>query len=309
MLSLIEPTLFERLRSERALPSPSGVRLTIMQMCAQDDPDMSELVRLVQADPALSGRVIRIVNMFNAHRLRPIASISIDVLLLIGLQSIRQFSLALSLADSQRPPPDVKFDFSGFWTRAFAMAASAQAIAGHTKVAPLAELFTAGLLASIGKLTLALNQSVSYSALLSRHLDTKAQLAMEQSLFGYNHLNLATALMQDWKMPLLFCDAVLYHELPMTSGLPTGSRGQEVVWTLNLAAAIAEISCASTPPTPQTMSRVKVALEHLHLAWDDFAEIYAVAGLEWEDWIKTMGISSSVIWRELPDETLLTPPQ
>ena len=56
MLTFIEPTLFEKLRSAQALPSPGGVRLTIMRLCAQDDPDMAELIHLVQADPALSAQ-------------------------------------------------------------------------------------------------------------------------------------------------------------------------------------------------------------------------------------------------------------
>lgn len=308
MLNFIEPTLFEKLRSERALPSPSGVRLTIMQLCVQDNPDMGRLVRLIQADPALSGRVIRIVNMINARRLRPIAAVSIDVLLLVGLQSIRQLSLALSLAEGEKPPAHINFDLSGFWTNAFAMAASAQAITGHTKVAPLAELFTAGLLANIGKLTLALHQSVSYTSLLSRNLPPRAQLAMEQSLFGYSHLDLAAALMQDWKMPLLFCDAVLYHELPATSGLPADSRGQEIVWTLNLAASLAELGSAAAPAS-QIMSQVETAMGHLGLNWNDLCEIYEVAELEWKDWIQTMGIGSTSTWRALPDDPRATIPE
>ena len=88
MLTFVEPTLFEKLRSAQALPSPGGVRLTIMRMCAQDDPDMHELIHLVQGDPALSGRIIRIVNVLNADRVRPIASVSMDSMLLVGLQAV-----------------------------------------------------------------------------------------------------------------------------------------------------------------------------------------------------------------------------
>jgi HD-like signal output (HDOD) protein len=166
----------------------------------------------------------------------------------------------------------------------------------------LAELFTAGLLANIGKLTLALTQSSSYSALLSRRLDTKAQLAMEQSLFGFNHLSLAAALMQDWKIPLLFCDAVFYHELPSTSGLPDNSRAQEVVWTLNLASRMAELGCNSTVDVSQIMPKIETALGHLNLTWDEFPDIYTNAGQEWRDWIRTMNLGPSPIWQELQQD-------
>jgi HD-like signal output (HDOD) protein len=300
MPKFIEPTLFEDLRKSRALPSPSGVRLTIMLKCVQENPDMVELLRLVQADPVLSGRIIRIVNVLNADRVRPIASVSIDSLLLIGLQAIRQLALALSLAELGAPTACTNFSLPHFWSRSFAMASSAQVIAGHTKVAPLAEMFTTGLLSNVGKLTLASAQPAIYSSLLAKNLDNATQIAMEQSLFGFNHLSVAAALMQDWKIPLLFCDAVLHYETPMASGMLAESRQQEVVWTLNLASMIAELGCGPTSAAKGVVHRVGIALGNLHLVWDDFIELYEQAGKDWHEWSKTMKLGSQLIWKDLP---------
>lgn len=310
MPSFIEPTLFDTLRSERALPSPKGVRLAIMRLCAEDNPDMGELARLAQADPALSGRIIRIVNLQHASRVRPVAAVGIDVLLLIGLQSVRQLALALSLAEGVRPAECAAFDYSRFWSHSFAMAAAAQSIAEHTRVAPLAEMFTTGLLAGIGKLALACVRPHPYSSLLARGLARQAQLAMEQSLFGFNHLSLAAALMQDWRLPLLFCDAVLHHEAPLASGLDAGSRQLEIIWTLNLASAIAGIGAGEASTTPrQVIAGVAAGLARLQLSWDDFIAVYEKTGTDWKNWSGAMDFGASALWAMLPEGCRLSEDQ
>ncbi|MCP1576563.1 regulator [Herbaspirillum rubrisubalbicans] len=300
MLTFIEPTLFEKLRSAQALPSPGGVRLTIMRMCAQDDPDMAELIHLVQADPALSGRIIRIVNVLNAERVRPIASVSMDSMLLVGLQAVRQLALALSLAETTAPASCTNFKLPAFWAHSFAMACGAQAISGHTRVAPLGEMFTTGLLANIGKLTLASAHPSAYSSLLTRPLDASTQLTMEQSLFGFNHLNIAAALMQDWKIPELFCDAVLHYEAPVPSEELPAPRSVEITWTLYLATAMAELGCAAPPVAEAALHKVARALPQLQLAPHDFPELYQQAGEDWQDWTQTMHITGKALWQGLP---------
>ncbi|WP_343652384.1 HDOD domain-containing protein [Herbaspirillum sp.] len=300
MLTFIEPTLFEKLRSAQALPSPGGVRLTIMRLCAQDDPDMAELIHLVQSDPALSGRIIRIVNVLNAHRVRPIASVSMDSMLLVGLQAVRQLALALSLAETTAPASCVNFKLPAFWAHSFAMACSAQAISGHTRVAPLGEMFTTGLLANIGRLTLASAHPAGYSSLLTRPLEPSAQLAMEQSLFGFNHLNIAAALMQDWKIPELFCDAVLHYESPSLPEALPAPRPLEIVWTLALSSAMAELGCGAPAATEAALRKVATALPQLQLAPHDFLELYQQAGEDWQDWTQTMHIAGKSLWQGLP---------
>ncbi|WP_050977715.1 HDOD domain-containing protein [Herbaspirillum lusitanum] len=90
MPNFIDPTDFEALKQDDALPSPSGVRLNIMRMCRQEDVSLVELVTQIQADPVLGGRIIKIGNGASINKGRPIVAISKDVLLMIGLDAVRQ---------------------------------------------------------------------------------------------------------------------------------------------------------------------------------------------------------------------------
>jgi hypothetical protein len=154
-------------------------------------------------------------------------------------------------------------------------------------------MFTTGLLANIGRLTLASAHPAGYSSLLTRALEPSAQLAMEQSLFGFNHLNIA-ALMQDWKIPELFCDAVLHvkrRQLPgpvRASGnhldpVPVGRHGRTGMRT-----------AAGHRCRPGQDRR---ALPQLRLAPHDFIELYRLAGEDWQDWTQTMHIIGKRTWQ------------
>jgi HD-like signal output (HDOD) protein len=53
---------FDELKLTGSLPSPAGVGLRILQLTQSDACDLEEVVRIIQIDPALSGRVIKLAN-------------------------------------------------------------------------------------------------------------------------------------------------------------------------------------------------------------------------------------------------------
>ncbi|WP_034296912.1 HDOD domain-containing protein [Herbaspirillum sp. RV1423] len=245
MSNFIDPTDFEALKQDDALPSPSGVRLNIMRMCRQEEVSLPDLVMQIQADPVLAGRIIKIGNGASVNKGRPIIAISKDVLLMIGLDAVRQLALAISLTAERRDGGCAGFDYGRFWARTVAMACAAQALAEYYGEAPPSEMFASGLLANIGSLGLASARPDAYSKVLAAHVDIRELPAAETAAFGYTHLDLAAAMMQDWDIPRLFCEAVLHHELPSQSSFDGESRQLRLAEMLHVAAAIADYCVAS----------------------------------------------------------------
>lgn len=204
MPNFIDPADFEALKRDDALPSPSGVRLNIMRMCRQEDVSLVELVTQIQADPVLGGRIIKIGNGASVNKGRPIVAISKDVLLMIGLDAVRQLALAISLTTERRDSSCAGFDYAAFWARTVAMACAAQALAEYYGEAPPTEMFASGLLANIGSLGLAAARPEDYAGVLASVTDDDGSDAKlrdaEQAAFGYTHLDLAAAMMQDWSI-------------------------------------------------------------------------------------------------------------
>lgn len=244
MSTFIATQTFEELRDSEVLPAPSGVRLTIMQLCQKEDLALAELVSQVQGDPILAGRLIQIANIPNVNKGRMIASVNIDMLLMIGLHAVRQMALAISLTETGRRGDCKEFDYDKFWARSSAMACAGQALAEMLTIVPPAEMFTVGLLAGIGKLGIASSKPKRYGELLAQNPPPEALAGSEQEMFGFNHLALAAAMMEDWHFPGLFCNAVLYHEAPEASGFDEEDRQQRLIRMLEMAACVADICTA-----------------------------------------------------------------
>ena len=277
---------FNELKTSGARPSPKGVMLAVIRLCQREQASFHELARAIQADPALAGRIIKIANAVNRNKSRSIASISPDVLILVGVQAIRQAVLGLSLASSCRSGSCRAFDYDRFWARSVAMACAAQAIAGFVRIAPAPEVFACGLLAGIGRLGLATARPQAYSSLLEK-MDGKPpeELALaEDGMFGFNHLSLAAAMMADWNIPRLFSDAVMFHESPGMSELPAGSRQQKLVHLRHLAGLIADIGIAEDEERERLVPSLFAFGAALELDAGRVALLAGEAAWEWQEW-------------------------
>ena len=58
----ISPELQDKLRSCRTLPTPPAIALQLIDLCHDPPVEVSQLADLISCDPALSARVLKIVN-------------------------------------------------------------------------------------------------------------------------------------------------------------------------------------------------------------------------------------------------------
>lgn len=277
---------FAGLKASGLLPSPKGVALTIMHLCQKENFSLPELAHAIQADPVLAGRIIKVANAANPNKSRPIASVTIDTLILIGIHAVRQVTLSFSLINSYQKGACRAFNFQRYWSRSVAMASAAQAIGSLLRIAPPAELFTCGLLADIGRLGIATAHPGAYSDMLSELAQASAgELnAAERNRFGMSHCDLGAEMMADWGIPRLFIDAVLFHEHPETSGFAEGSRQCKLTYTLQLAALIADACLENERARDRLMPGTFQTADILDLKNEQVIDIANQVLNEWYDW-------------------------
>src|SRR3989338_10540958 len=145
---------FEALKAKGQLPSPKGVALRVVQLTQKDDVTNQEIAHAIKADPALSGRIIKIANARVAYQTRPVASIT-DAVAVLGLNTVRQLVLGLSLVEGSRNGSCQGFDYQGFWARSLLAAIAAQNLVLNSGTGSPEEGFILGLLGQIGSLALA----------------------------------------------------------------------------------------------------------------------------------------------------------
>ena len=66
---------FDELKHGGKLPSPSGVGLRILQLTKSEDYSVAELTSVIQTDPALTGRVIKVANSPQYGTAEPVCTV------------------------------------------------------------------------------------------------------------------------------------------------------------------------------------------------------------------------------------------
>ena len=90
----------EQLEISGQLPSPKGVALAVLKLSQRENVTLAEIARVVQTDPALSGRLIKLANMAT-HIARPVVSVQ-EAVVRQGMTTVRQLALGFSLLDQHR---------------------------------------------------------------------------------------------------------------------------------------------------------------------------------------------------------------
>lgn len=295
---------FDALKASGALPSPKGVALTVMRLCQRENVSLHELAHAIQGDPVMAGRLIRVANIANPNKSRPIASINSDTLMLVGIHAVRQVVLGFSLVSSYRNGDCHGFDFARFWSASAAMASAAQAIGGATRLAPPAELFICGLLAGVGRLCLAVVRPLAYAELLADRDGKSLDLisAEESGRFGMNHTELSAAMMEYWGFPGPYIDAVAFHENPQMSGWSDHSRAYRLTHALQLAALLARaLSETRTGVIRLTPEMLEVA-RLLALTPEQTVAIAGQSARDWQEWGALLNIETRAMTEiALPD--------
>jgi HD-like signal output (HDOD) protein len=168
----------EQLKLSGQLPTPRGIALAILELSRRENATLAEIARVVQTDPALSGRLIKLANSASQIA-RPVVSVQ-EAVVRQGMNTVRQLALGFSLLDQYRGGSCEAFDYQEYWSHSLLMALGMQALGMRVRVAAADELFVCGLLAQVGRLALATAYPDEYSSVLMAHHANPAQAIIVQ---------------------------------------------------------------------------------------------------------------------------------
>ena len=192
------------------MPAQPAAALKVLRLVEDPRSSSADLAKLIEADPVLSARVMRLANAPYYGLSRKVGSASRAVVLL-GFSTVRALAVSAAcslLADDSSLGP------TGFWSHSVAVAASASVIA-HELGAPAGEAFSAGLLHDLGVALLFRRDRAGYLAIVARAQHDPAQmLHLEQEEHGMTHPEVGAAALDAWRFPPAFIRAVSDHHHP-----------------------------------------------------------------------------------------------
>jgi len=181
----------------------------LLTVACSPEAELAQLRRLIEADPGLMLRVLRVANSAFYGQARKVGSIDRAVAVL-GIDGVRVIAAAACL-DHALPRTPATRELSGALQRhSLCCAVSARIIARSTAPDFIGEAFISGLLHDIGCGLLMLVDSERYVEMTQRRLaamraegplDTDAELQEEHQAFGITQWEATTTLANQWKLP------------------------------------------------------------------------------------------------------------
>jgi HD-like signal output (HDOD) protein len=226
----------------RSLPV-SATRIELLNMARQsaDAVDTESFIRIVEKDPALSVRVLHLVNSPYYRGVERITTLRAAIHR-IGLTEAVN-SVCLFFLQNMLPAVSGIEGFSSrdYWAHSWACAVACRRL-GHPalRVAPPpGELYMTGLLHGLGRLLLAIHFPDTLARCIRMARDFKLPLyRAEMDLIGTLDTLIAARIMETWNLPAPICAGVAYSQTPALAPAPF----REIAGLTQFAYAIASLS-------------------------------------------------------------------
>lgn len=257
---LLTADLRARLERCSTLPTLPAVAVRVLNLCQSDDLDLKQIADAICQDPALSAKVLRLVNS-PAFGLRQEVRTVPHALALLGLNAVRTLALSFSLVRDLRKGQ--QSGLQAYWKRSIVAAVAARELANALRFPAPDEAFLGALLQDIGVLALGRVAGRDYEQVAARAGDDHALLAaLEVEAFGADHAAVGGWMVESWRLPRPLCHAVLRShgdQAALDTGLPEDVRKLGAI--VRVAALVADIWGAGDPGARATVARQVASAE------------------------------------------------
>lgn len=240
----------------RELVKGIGKLASLPEVCVRvnemvDDPRCSAAAigKVISRDTALTAQLLRLANSSFYNFPSNISTIS-RAITVIGERELRYLVLALSAVRTFSGVPIELSNMASFWRHSVYTAVLSRLIAARCHVLHSERLFVAGLLHDIGLLVILHRVPELERAAMQRSHDGGEELhRAEQEVLGCDHAAVGRALLEQWKLPSVLCEAVGCHH--NIAAAEEARLDAAIVHIANVIANRAELPVGHTGPLPQ----------------------------------------------------------
>ncbi|KMQ52426.1 metal dependent phosphohydrolase [Chitinispirillum alkaliphilum] len=210
--------ILQRLSEINELPTLPEVVLRIQAMINDDDSNVKMLARIIEQDPALTSKILRIANSSFYSSSQRITSIPLAITR-IGFNEVGHIALAITVVKKFSGNSNI-LDYRQFWRHSLTSAFLNSTIAKVSELDFSNEerqaLFLSGLLHDIGILIYDQFFHDEFETIIQYSFDKKMTfLEAEKLIAPYEtHAAVGAALLEVWKTNPLVTSGVRFHHMP-----------------------------------------------------------------------------------------------
>jgi len=210
-----ELNINDLLDGDISLASPPEIYARLSRILKEPDPPHSLLAEVIERDPALSARVLKLANSAFFALAEEVGNIE-QAINLIGIPSTRDIVLATEVIQRFNNIPHELVDIYSYWHASLRSAILAHQMAMlEQKPQYDRSMFLAGLLHDVGHLVIYMRTPELGRKTLLEHRHRGIPLhIVERNILGFDYAAVGAALAHKWNLPKMLCSLLASHLEP-----------------------------------------------------------------------------------------------
>lgn len=199
-----------------SLPSVPQTYLALTEAARDSRKGLSDMTAIVQRDPAMSTKVLQLVNSAYFGNTHPVASIP-QAVMYLGIELLKGLALSGNVFGTSGKATFEGFSLETLQMRSLRTACLAKRFVEDPRRAE--EAFTAALVADVGQIVIALALRKGYQDVVRTARESGRTLhAVELEQLGVTHAEIGAYLLGVWGLPFSIVEGVAYHHRPNALG-------------------------------------------------------------------------------------------
>lgn len=195
----------------------------VVQLTSNIDVSAKEIVQVIECDPVLTAKILKVINSAFYGRSQKISSVQRAVVH-IGLNTVKNLAMSVAAMGMLKASSMPGFSANAFLLHALTTAAICRRLAERIGLSQqeCGDSFGAGLLHDFGKVVFAefMPERFQMALLKSREDNVSLHLA-ELEFIGMNHAEVGALLAENWGVSDLLIEAIRHHH-----GQPVSAFGE-----------------------------------------------------------------------------------
>ena len=193
------------------LPSPPVIAVRVLRAVKKDRSSFEELSEIIASDPALTAKILSIVNSSFYALTYKVDSLEKAVSIL-GVDALKNIALSFMIVSHMMSDNNELFDFNFFWKRSVTAAVASEIISKHIGK-KTDDTFVTALLMDIGIIVMFLVDPLKYRQVLDKKRFTGMDVVgAEKKVLGCDHQKIGSEVLEKWGLPeSIFLPIACHH--------------------------------------------------------------------------------------------------
>ena len=197
------------------LPSLSTIDNALKEVLSTENRFTSQIAEIIQRDPSLTSRLLRLVNSVYYGVSEPVKKIE-EAVLYLGVRQIRELAMFTPvIEDLGKLGGHHLFEWREFWRHSIAVAVMTREIMDLTQPSSDDINYLGGLIHDVGRIVMAATFPAHFEKIYNRKLvNGRTLLELEVEVLGMDHAELGALFLQKQGLPQELVRIVKFHHRP-----------------------------------------------------------------------------------------------